>query len=652
MRTRLGLGPGEQSIIRNLLTNSAEFCASPGDFYLPARALRSCSGQEAQVVELDADVEAWIDGKSAQWTVVFLRGPAGAGKTTFLNRLLSSRPGADTYRIAWPDFSATAIVLRPQDVSAHGATAPFVCLIDDFDRSMALTPRESGGARHEIDRLSAEIPRLVGAEVRLLLIVGTYADVCNDLPDAPVWDLLSLNGQPYSAIQAPQMSVAPPDRRELFLKKHLAAFGMCEPMPPKSLLQSPLFDLSARPSFAAWIAGLHAAGFLEQTNIVRATDVLAAVPRLVAHYLGATCNSLARQMNENYVARVLEEVALINETNAGAASSLQFHEHCHRNGLAHLIDGTPEPGGAAVTWMDLSPHLLYVDGEANRLVSFHPSLQEALLARRLLRAVRRMHDESFAYGEQRWTSTRALAHWCSIASRLRMTDQIVAALASEMTWHDTLDPRVAQYVTLQWQQMLSRLLPTLLSTEPLSAGSGDEPGVQGIDRIAAGVAMLIIAALCMRETGIQCDMTWPSRAAVSGWLSQITAQRDDNLRRFASRHICGLELSGQDLSGLDLTGAVFRGATLRGAVLANCILRDADFYACDFHFGDLSGADLRGVNFEECSLIEANLTGACASGARFLCTNLRNANLSGALLDGCDLQKVGSADTCLEAAPK
>jgi hypothetical protein len=222
---------------------------------------------------------------------------------------------------------------------------------------------------------------------------------------------------------------------------------------------------------------------------------------------------------------------------------------------------------------------------------------------------------------------------------------VAVAIADELNWHDTLDPRVARYVILQWQQSLCKLIPLLLCDDEFRSELEHEPLSATMDRHVPAVTLLFILTTCVRETGVHYETEWPSRSAFARWLSQLGQRQEQRLWLITIKSLGGLHLGDQDMSNLNLAGSDFGRGTLRGALLSESCLRGANLTECDLESGDLSGADLRdakmqGCNLSHATLAEANLRDAC----------LQEANLTDAILDGADLRSADLSDACLNRA--
>jgi uncharacterized protein YjbI with pentapeptide repeats len=272
-----------------------------------------------------------------------------------------------------------------------------------------------------------------------------------------------------------------------------------------------------------------------------------------------------------------------------------------------------------------------------------------------------MHDELTAYGTARWNQVDALAHWHGIAAPIPLGAAVRAALSRELRWHESVDPRVARYVVLQWQATLGRLLATALARR---------------ESMAAEIALLFVLNACGRETETIGEIAWPHAKVFGRWLTALEPGGVGSQRNIVLRHLDRIDLRKQDLhdcnlahacfSGGMLAGARFSGACLRGADLSLADAADCDFLGVDLRGASCQGANLlrsalREANLHGASLREANLTDACLMhadlrnvdmrGACLKGASLHGANMHGTILDDVDLRSAGVAGTRLRSPP-
>ena len=357
---------------------------------------------------------------------------------------------------------------------------------------------------------------------------------------------------------------------------------------------------------------------------------------------------LAQRAQDEYVERVLEELAFAAHANGGLTVEA-FENHCHRHGVGHLLGGTVHVTAdlLPLPWAAVARRLFPMTSDGERRVAPMPALVEHhLLARRLLRLVRRTHDEMSAYGPSRWTDRDALEHWYSIASQIRLTPGVREAVISRLGVEDTLDPRVAHYELLQWQRTLGRLFAAVLCDAELRTRvrSHAAPG-NGLSPDAAETTLLFILNSCGRETGTVHETEWRSPTALRDWLDSLDAAGHTDLRRIALAQVNRVSLRGQDLSQRDLREANLAGGSLHGASLRGVCLRGADLADTDAVACDLSEADLRGTCWHGANLSKAVLAGATLRHAR-----LRDACLLDADLREADLRDADFSSSCLKGA--
>jgi hypothetical protein len=536
------------------------------------------------------------------------------------------------------------------------ATPPALLILDDVDVLSAELVDPARGHRRTLAAAQSWGRRIRGCDFRLLLTATVPLEPFGQPGDSPVWELLPLAR--ISAMQDSLPNGTLPDRRRTFWKNHATACALPpSPIPPR-VRKAPLFELMARPLFAGWIVSAQAAGVLEGARVSNVADLLRTVPYVLASRLSVPAVKTEPEAWHYYVERVMEEIALMAGEESEPLSLARFENACQANGLGHLVgrDVVSAHQDVATAWAELSARLFTIEsftGEG-RQVPVPALLNEHLLARRLLRGIRRMHDEVTAYGGRRWTVCEALSHWYALALRVRLTAPIMNSIVSELGWEDTLDPRVARYVLLQWQRSLGSLFAALLGDSEMRGRLRRDSSATARAE-AAEVALLFILNACGRETGVVSDVVWPTSTAVADWLTELESSADDRLRGLALRHLNRVNLRGQDLSECDLTGADLAGGMLRETRFRDSCLRGVDFSEADSSACDLSGADLRqtrwgGSNLCRAVMVDANLRQASFRGAYLRDACLRNADLRGVDFTGSCLQGASLRDANLNGA--
>ncbi len=266
----------------------------------------------------------------------------------------------------------------------------------------------------------------------------------------------------------------------------------------------------------------------------------------------------------------------------------------------------------------------------------HKSFAEYLIARALLAAARRAHDDL-----QRDANEDVAVKWARIAGLAEVTTEILDFLRDEVRLLP-LDEAVTLKEPLQ--DLMSWTLRHGMPAHKASKG-GSFRDVEIRQRHAEGALLAVLNALARRiaqddaaKAAIALD--WPHALALKQLLERQrigrlhfplatafdhlgwhTASADGDHVVAVRRH----QLNISDLSFVSIRNANLDGAELVCANLVDADLRDADLGGAKLYNADLRDVDLEGANLRNAFLVDANLRSANLQGANLSHSDLRAA---------------------------
>ncbi|QSB01050.1 pentapeptide repeat-containing protein [Methylomonas sp. EFPC1] len=350
--------------------------------------------------------------------------------------------------------------------------------------------------------------------------------------------------------------------------------------------------------------------------------------------------------------RILEEIALAVWHGDGRTTTVDYiQSRCKQSSLQRYLDEFQDGASKGVTRL-LTAFYFRQSGEIKGDKTFeftHKSFGEYLTACRLVRMLEKIQQELERHQkdpDDGWDARRALEHW--------------AELCGPTAIDGYLHPFIHQQVALMdiakvhdWQQTICRLIESLLRhgmpLEKMNLASFQQMLNQSRN---AEESLLVMHAACAYQTQKLSDLDFPTKEAFGNWLHRLRGQRinEENTAAlyslgFLNLRSCVLHL--QDMFGADLRGACLDGAllylvnlqeaSLHGANLHKAYLNKANLHKANLQGAYLQGANLQGANLQGANLQETNLEGAYLQGANLHGANLHGANLEGANLNGANL---------------
>lgn len=318
--------------------------------------------------------------------------------------------------------------------------------------------------------------------------------------------------------------------------------------------------------------------------------------------------------------------------------------------MRQLLDDFEEGAEAGVTRLLAAFYCRQSGARSNeRTFEFtHKSFGEYLTARRIVRAMTRIHKQLERRQEdieEGWDKREALHHWAEVCGPTRMDIYLLNFLRDEVALRPS--DQVAQ-----WQRTFSDLIGVMLRQgmpmekiePPLKFYEANRRAIHGEE------ALLAALNACSQVTQNISTVDWPAPESFGAWIGRLQGQRTNNDKVVSLYSLERLGLSLSVLIGRDLSFVSLSEADLSEADLSEANLRSADLSFADLRSAGLRSADLSEVELRSADLRSANLRSANLRSADLINADLSEADLSNANLRSADLTFTNLSDTNLSDA--
>ena len=648
------------------------------------------------VVDLQTELDNWVDRADQRDAIRVVSGGPGSGKSSFARMYAANR--AATY----PHHRVLFIPLHQFDPKSdlrsgiqdfiqygrlltHNPLDPdsmerLIIIFDGLDELAMQGKIGTETARDFIEEVERTVRNYNTQQLRLqILLTGrevvVQANASKFRKDEQVLYVLPYfvserehEPQYGSSKYEDSQSLLEADQRQLWWQRYGTATGRGYEEMPVELQRRDLDDITTQPLLNYLVALSYTHGELNFSEQVNLNEIYADLLKAVYErdYAGGIHRVVQDMPLSNFI-RILEEIGLATWHGDGRTTTIsELQARCKSAGLVRLLEDFEEGAAAGVarlfTAFYFRQHEAHREGE--RTFEFtHKSFGEYLTARRVVRAISRMHSELTRRQENMetgWDEQEALRHWIEVyGDAPAMTQDLFRFVQSEVQLGNIK-------IVTEWQNMLGNLISWLLQYGLPMELLNPRPSYYKETQVAlhAEETLLAIMYACANSTRQISRVKWfqVSPTAAGVWLSRLQGQRSNPINGLALECLGFLNLGGCRLHGRDLNNANLQYSNLEGVWLSLAILPNANFLGAKlehanftrsvlFHArfkgaslirvgfvdANLEGADLREANLKEANLEGANLKEANLEGANLEGANLEGANLKGANLKGANL---------------
>lgn len=600
--------------------------------------------RQRTVVDLQGELEAWLNKTERDDAVRVISGGPGSGKSSFTKMFAAKLAGQNERRVLFVPLHHFELAddleeavrkfvrydrfLPPNPLDPEESDSQLLIIFDGLDE-LAMQGKAAAEVAQQFVRevlrktyqFNLREPRLkVLISGRQLVVEANASEfrkprqILHVLPYFVPKDSRREYGDPQELLKQ--------DQRQDWWSRYGEASGREFSDMPQELNRDELLEITSQPLLNYLVALSFVRGKVDlsaESNLnVIYEDLLKAV-----HQRGWAEHQhpAIREVQEEQFVRLLEEIAVAAWHGDGRTTTVkEIEDHCESSGVKSLLNLFPEGAGKGVTSLLMAFYFrgAKMRSSGDKTFEFtHKSFGEYLTARRIVRVVERMQTEL----ENRrknidsgWDEREALTHWIKLCGPTALNNDLFKFIKNEVRLF-------GQSVVASWQETLCKLIGFEVRNGMPMEKVGTRPTFQEESRQARNAEESLLAVLnaCALVTEKESNIDWPTETAFGELLSRIQGQR-----------------SGR---------SVFILSCLSFLNLKSCVLHIRDFYSADFRHVNLVGAWSFLANFSE-----ADLTGADLTEARFWRANFTRANLTGANLTGADLTEANLKGIYIQGA--
>ncbi|MEQ9237558.1 pentapeptide repeat-containing protein [Coleofasciculus sp. E2-BRE-01] len=655
------------------------------------RGIIESKDYERVIVDLNSELETWLQNAEADDAIRLISGGPGSGKSSFAKIFAAQQAEkgeilvlfiplhlfrlSDDLVKAVGEFVQIEGFLSHNPLDRENGESRLLVIFDGLDELSMQGKIAEQTAKEFVEEVRREVDRFNYQHLRLqVLITGREVVVqANRSKFRQPRQLLYI--LPYFVTKKERdrpkyiddKNFLEKDQRQVWWQSYAKAKGKHYDGLPPELDKDNLVEITAQPLLNYLVAlsfERDKLRFSKDTNLNEIyADLLDAVYERGYEKHGYR---LTEGIEKYEFIAILEEIALACWHGDGRTTSVkEIEAHCDNSGLRLILDRfqatLQEDSRASITRL-LTAFYFRESGEVrDREKTFeftHKSFGEYLTAKRIVEGVRLIHEDL----EERNKNFRkgcderdALVRWATLCGLSAMDEYLFQFVCDEMRLQDLSEVR-------DWQKTLCRLIEFMLLHGMPMEGLNPRPNFQEEMRQArnAEEALLAVLNACARATREISDINWLLPGSFAIWISRLQLNRLSLENVLATKCLSFLNLNKCFLFYTQLFEADFHNTSLKIAVLWGATIHKVNFYKTTLEKADLEGANLQQVNLSEANLQNAhlskanlqqvNLSGANLSRVNFEKATLREVNLSGANLHNAILDGVIFSEVNLNGA--
>ncbi|MEH2117067.1 pentapeptide repeat-containing protein [Nostoc sp.] len=643
------------------------------------RRVRDDEKYQRVVLDLEIELEAWLEKGDRNDAIRVISGGPGSGKSSFAKIFAANQaekgkipvlfiplhhfePSDDLVE-AVAKFVRDDGFLRHNPLDKDKADSRLLIIFDGLDELAMQGKIATEIAQQFVREVQRKVERFNVRKTSLQVLISGRELVVQANSNDFRQPQQILHILPYFVTEdertnyIDQQNLLQQDQRQIWWHKYGNASGRGYDCLPKELNQDNLTEITAQPLLNYLVA----LSFDQQNkfptdgnlNAVYANLLTAVYQRGWAGYQ----HPAIRGIEEKDFVRILEEIALASWHGDGRTTTVkEIEAHCEHSSLKSLLDKFQESAKLGVTRL-LTAFYFRESGVKEQEKTFeftHKSFGEYLTAKRIVRAVRLIDEnlkDRHENPDKGWDEREALKSWAVLCGASPMDEYLFNFVADEMRLQNASDVG-------NWQQTLCHLIGFMLRHGMPMERLTPRPDFQEENRQArnAEEALLAVLNACARVTKTVSKIQWHTSEAFGIWISRLQGQRIDiDTDVFYLNCLSFLDLQGCVLVFKDFFGANLEGANLAEANLAEANLAEANLAEANLAEANLEGANLEWANLEGTNFVRANLVGANLVGANLVGANLQGAslvvtNLEEAYLQGANLEEAYLVRAYLQGA--
>ncbi|MFN6527081.1 pentapeptide repeat-containing protein [Nostoc sp. ChiSLP03a] len=643
------------------------------------RRVREDEKYQRIVLDLEIELEAWLEKDDRNDAIRVISGGPGSGKSSFAKIFAANQaekgkipvlfiplhhfePSEDLVE-AVGKFVRDDGFLRHNPLDKDKADSRLLIIFDGLDELAMQGKIATEIAQQFVREVQRKVERFNVRETCLQVLIGGRELVVQANSSDFRQPQQILHILPYFVNQDERTNyiddqkLLQQDQRQIWWQKYGNASGRGYRRLPQQLNQDNLTEITAQPLLNYLVA----LSFDQQNkfptdgnlNAIYANLLTAVYQRGWAGYQ----HPAIRGIEEKDFVRILEEIALASWHGDGRTTTVkEIEAHCEHSSLKSLLDKFQESAKLGVTCL-LTAFYFRESGVKEQEKTFeitHKSFGEYLTAKRIVREVRLIHKklkDRQNDPDDGCDEREALKRWAILCGASPMDEYLFNFVADEMCLQDASDVG-------NWQQILCHLIGFMLRHGMPMERLNPRPDFQEENRQArnAEEALLAVLNTCARVTKTVSKIQWHTPEAFGIWISRLQGQRiNGDTDVFCLNCLSFLDLQDCVLVFKDFYQANFEGtnlvrADLVGANFARANLVQANLIEANLVQTNFARANLVKANFVQANLVQANLVWANLVKANFVQANLVEANFEGANLVQANLVQANLVKANFEGA--
>jgi uncharacterized protein YjbI with pentapeptide repeats len=661
-------------------------------------AISEGKDHERIVVDLNSELETWLQEAKPDDAIRLISGGPGSGKSSFTKIFAAQQaekgeipvlliplhlftPSDDLLK-AVGEFVQVERFLRHNPIDRIDGEERLLIIFDGLDELSKQGKIAEEIAKQFVEEVRSRVWQFNQHKTRLLVLLSgrevsvqanrsKFRELHQTLHIIPYF-VTEEEREDASNNYVDEQTLLEQDQRQIWWQSYGEAKGKEYTGLPPELDNPNLVEITAQPLLNYLVALSIEGGklkFSEQTNLNEIYgDLLEAVYERRYEKQG---HRVIEGIDKHEFIGILEEIALACWHGVGRTTTVaEIENHCGNSGFRDILnrfqDSFKEDSKSSVIRLLTAFYFRESGGVRASEKTFeftHKSFGEYLTAKRIVEEVRLIHEEL----EERKKNFRkgcderdALVRWVTLCNLSVIDEYLFQFICDEMRLQNTSDVH-------NWQKSLCRLIEfMLINGLPLESQiPRSNFDIELFQARNTEEALLAVLNACARVTKANSEIKWQYRNTFGAWISRLQGQRIgiENVLAleclsFLDLHGCilyirdflGANLAFTNLEKAELSFANLLDANLQGANLTNANLQGVDLTNANLTRSNLQGANLYKTTFEETNLEEANLKDANLQAATLIGTNLVRANLTGANLQAANFYKANLAGANLTGA--
>lgn len=625
------------------------------------------------VVDLHSELEYWVRNFDPERAIRIVSGGPGSGKSSFgkmfaafLSKNIADVPilfiplhqfdPSDDLTSAVEKYVRDDRFLTGSPLDVNEGQERLLIIFDGLDELSMQGKAAAETANFFIDEVIAKINKYNGQHLkRQVLITGRdlaiqstenklrgEKQVLHVLPYYISEDDASYYNDPDSLLEV--------DQRDIWWRNYGQAKGITYPSMPEQLKTDRLYPITREPLLNYLVALSHERNKISLTSETTLNtiyqDLLDAVhERQWDHgkHKGAS------HLESHEFTRILEEIALAVWHGDGRTATVnQIYSRCQNGNLSRYLDVFEEGAKRGVSRLLTAFYFRQSEQlqAGDKTFEFtHKSFGEFLIARRIVRAIKSIHNEIMRHDEDPdlgYDEKEGLKRWAELGGPTAIDQYVFEFLCDEIKSYKS--------EAEMWQGTLIRLLSYAVKNSMPMEMAG-LPRFRDMMTYSRNAEELLVAAhsACAKVSGKVKMVEWGPPVLFGEWLKRIQGQRTgpQNTRVVLSCLEC-LDLNNRHLDLQDFFLSVLKGCNFSSSFVRYCnfnrsnltnasfndaLLEYSSFINADISSSTFLRASVEKVNFQSCSIENVDFSEAEVEKTNFYLAVLISTNFHESHID-------------------